>query len=159
MDSPGREIEVRVYGLPAPQGSKRHIGRGILVESSKRVRPWRTSVVHACIDLMEEQQLRGVLPIQGPVDVEVEFLFPRPQSHYGTGRNAEKLKPSAPHYTTSTRDGDLDKVLRSTIDGLAERTGGVMLRDDRLVVSVTATKRYTNDGESPGAMIIIRDPD
>ena len=30
-----------VLGLPAPQGSKRHVGEGRMVESSKRVKPWR----------------------------------------------------------------------------------------------------------------------
>ena len=34
-------ITLTVRGLPAPQGSKRHIGRGVMVESSKRVKPWR----------------------------------------------------------------------------------------------------------------------
>jgi hypothetical protein len=38
-----------VYGLPAPQGSKRSLGNGILVESSKAVRPWRQDVKHAAL--------------------------------------------------------------------------------------------------------------
>lgn len=33
-----------VFGLPAPQGSKRHVGEGRMVESSKRVKPWRRQV-------------------------------------------------------------------------------------------------------------------
>ena len=29
---------------PAPQGSKRHVGGGRLIEASKRVKPWRQAV-------------------------------------------------------------------------------------------------------------------
>ena len=43
-------IQIIAYGLPAPQGSKRfvgmHGGRGVMVESSRRVKPWR-EIVHA----------------------------------------------------------------------------------------------------------------
>lgn len=42
-------IEITVHGLPAPQGSKRHVGRGVMVESSKNVKPWRSAVVWAAI--------------------------------------------------------------------------------------------------------------
>ena len=30
-------IEIKVIGLPAPQGSKRHVGHGVMIESSKKV--------------------------------------------------------------------------------------------------------------------------
>ena len=40
-------LTFRVYGTPAPQGSKRHVGRGVMVESSKKVAPWRQDVVAA----------------------------------------------------------------------------------------------------------------
>ena len=39
-----------VLGLPAPQGSKTHIGNGRMVESSKRVKPWRRQVAAAYVD-------------------------------------------------------------------------------------------------------------
>ena len=33
-----------VNGLPAPQGSHKHVGGGRMVESSKKVKPWRQDV-------------------------------------------------------------------------------------------------------------------
>lgn len=36
-------VEFTVLGVPAPQGSKRHVGRGVLVESSKALGPWRVA--------------------------------------------------------------------------------------------------------------------
>ena len=54
-------IEFFVEGIPASQGSKRHVGRGILIESSKRVKPWRSDVRIAA------QEARGDrLPVPKP---------------------------------------------------------------------------------------------
>ena len=43
------KIFIPVRGVPAPQGSKRHIGNGILIENSKKVKPWRQDVRAAAI--------------------------------------------------------------------------------------------------------------
>ena len=40
-------VEIRVYGIPRPQGSKRHVGRGIMVEASRHVGQWRNDVMSA----------------------------------------------------------------------------------------------------------------
>lgn len=42
----GRSASFALFalGAPAPQGSKRHVGRGVLIESSSKVRPWRETV-------------------------------------------------------------------------------------------------------------------
>lgn len=122
-----------VPGDPAPQGSKRHVGRGILVESSKRVQPWRADVRQALLDL-------GTL--NGPVRVELTFHFARPASHYGTGRNANVLKPSAPKRPTSRRHGDIDKLARATLDAIV--SAGT-IADDDLVVDLWASKRYVDE--------------
>ena len=54
-------VEIRVYGIPRPQGSKRHVGRGIMVESSRHVGQWRNDVMSAAATAH-----RGA-PITGPV--------------------------------------------------------------------------------------------
>ena len=38
--------------------------------------------------------------IHAAVSLRCEFVFPRPLSHYGTGKNAGKLKDSAPVHIT-----------------------------------------------------------
>ena len=140
-------VEFRVNGLPAPQGSKRHLGNGIMVESSKKVRPWRTDV-----QLAAERAYSGDV-ISVPVHINVDFFFARPKSHYRTGKYSDLLKADAPLYASTHRLGDLDKLLRSTIDALSFVTGGCVIRDDCLVVSLSSTKRYTNAGTPPGAAI------
>jgi len=90
------------------------------------------------------------------VCVSVEFIFPRPKGHYGTGRNSQKLKDSAPKYCTSKSNGDIDKVVRSTLDALSLTSGGCILTDDSLVVCLQALKRYANNYELAGAKINIK---
>jgi len=142
-----RAIEIRVNGLPAPQGSKRHVGNGVMVEASKRVKPWRQDV-----KLDSQNQYRGSV-IAGPVFVEIIFWVPRPQSHYRTGKYAGQLKPNAPTHSTSCLDGDIDKLVRCTLDGLSAKCGGCVIADDSLVVQLLCEKRYVTADEGVGAQI------
>ena len=147
------DIQIRVWGIPAPQGSKAVRGyvngRAILGEASKAVAPWRVDVRAAC-----QNQYTGPA-LSCPVSLCATFLFARPKAHFGTGRNAERLKASAPRYLTSVRHGDLDKLIRSTCDGLSISAGGTLLEDDSLIVQVMADKRYCEEGELPGAYLTV----
>lgn len=137
-------LSFRVYGMPAPQGSKRHVGDGVMVESSKRVKPWRQDVKHAALDAISG---RGWQQPAGAVWVAITFRLPRPKGHYGTGRNAGLIKDSAPRRPAVRPD--IDKLVRSTLDALTE-SGAV--RDDAQVVSLSTSKFYA-DGEQPGATV------
>jgi len=127
---PMEGIGFTVRGIPAPQGSKRHVGKGVMVESSKKVQPWRQDVRHAAEDAMN-----GHLPFEGPLEVVVTFTLPKPKT-------VKRLLPSV--------RPDLDKLLRSTLDALG--SAGVY-GDDSQVVHVAAWKVY---GIIPGAGIIVR---
>ena len=140
-----------VRGKPAPQGSKISTRYGGMREASQLVMPWRNQIVSACI----EQQINNGEIIEQPVDIYIDFLFFRPQGHYGSGRNAEHLKPSAPPYPTTRTTGDIDKLCRSTLDGLSISSGGILLRDDSLVVNLKAKKSYAKKGGFQGAFIHI----
>jgi crossover junction endodeoxyribonuclease RusA len=123
---------------PAPQGSKRHVGKGVMVESCKTVKPWRYLVSQAAI-------ATGVPLIRGPVSLSVVFLFQRPKGHYGT----KGLKPSAPRFHSVKPDGS--KLLRSTEDALSK----LLYEDDARIVMGTFHKRYCIGDERPGALITI----
>ncbi len=137
-------LGIWVPGLPAPQGSKRHVGRGVMVESSKHVKPWREAVKWAAREAADASSWEMA---DGPVVLSVVFLFIRPKSHYGTGKNSGVLKKDAPIYIT--RKPDLSKLIRSTEDALVD--AGV-IRDDSLIVEIAAFKRY---GKNQGAQIWI----
>lgn len=134
-------IGVRVLGLPAPQGSKRHVGRGILVESSKAVGPWREAVVGAC-------QRNGIAEkrIDDPVVVRMTFWLPRPKSHRKPNGELRANAPLVPGGKP-----DVDKLQRSTLDALVQ---AAVITDDARVVTIQARKRYA-DTNAPGALIWI----
>jgi Holliday junction resolvase RusA-like endonuclease len=123
-------LEFPVYGTPAPQGSKRHVGNGQMVESSKAVKPWREAVKHAALDARGETP-----PLDGAVGVTVIFTIPKPTS-------APKRRQTWP-----AKRPDIDKLLRSTFDALGE--AGVWL-DDAQVIAVSASKAFP--GEAFGAL-------
>ena len=75
-------------------------------------------------------------PLDGPLSLNVHFFFPRPRSHYGTGRNAEKLKPSAPQH--HTKKPDTDNCVKLVKDAM----NGIFYRDDCQIVSLMAFKHY-----------------
>lgn len=125
-------VELFVPGKPAPQGSKRHIGRGILIESSKDLGPWRERVALAAHGAMCGRPL-----ITGPVSVLLIFVLPRPKS--------------APKRTTppASKRPDLDKLARAILDAITN----VVICDDAQVTNLHAFKRIAEIDETPGARI------
>lgn len=112
-------VELRIIGVPAPQGSKRHVGGGRMVESSKKVGPWRDAVAHAGHNAMT-----GEAPLDGPLRLTAHFRVAMPASR----RKADRERG----WRWADKTPDLDKLLRSTLDGLT--AGGVIVDDARVVV-------------------------
>lgn len=130
-------LEITVIGMPGPQGSKRPVGGGRMIESSKKVKPWREAVVWAA------REAGG--KISGAVVAEVIFTLPKPKSAPKKRRTWPDRKP------------DIDKLLRSTFDALS--TAG-SYEDDARIVGVTAWKVFPGEGEDaldvPGCVIRLR---
>lgn len=134
-------ITFTVAGMaPAPQGSKRHLGNGVMVESSKNVKPWRLLVQQAAV-------ATGADTITVAVSMSTVFLFNRPKGHY---RKDGNLTAKAPRWHTVRPDGS--KLLRSTEDAIVDAG---LLRDDSLICCSTFTKRYCVNSERPGAIITL----
>lgn len=127
-------VRFTVAGRAAPQGSKTRLAGGGFRESSKRVAPFRRAVAG------QARQAYTDGPVDVPVELRVTFRVGRPRGHYGTGRNAGELKPSAPTFwpTSLGQPGDLDKLVRAVSDGLS----GIVIRDDVLIVKISAAKVY-----------------
>lgn len=139
------DFALAVYGRPAPQGSKRHVGKGVMVESSPHVKPWREAVRASAIDAMELAfDGPGTDRLYGPVAVRMIFTLAVPAS----------AKPGARPAVMP----DVSKLVRATEDALVD--AGV-LADDKLIVEYDrVAKVYPNwDPESldrPGAVVKIR---
>ena len=81
-------------------------------------------------------------PLEGAIGVRLLFTFERPPSHYrANGTLAPKALAFPGHHL-----GDLDKLVRSVLDGLT----GVAFGDDCQVTALTASKSY---GSDPGVHI------
>lgn len=120
-------MTLTIVGLPAPQGSKRHVGGGRMVEMSKNVAPWREAVAAAA--RLEMVATGMAEPLDGALSLSASFRLPMPTSR------PKRVREAGRQWRTSTPD--LDKLLRSTLDGLV--MGGLIV-DDARVVSIEATK-------------------
>lgn len=128
-----------VAGIPAPQGSKSAYvrgGRAVVVEGGSKTgrdkhKAWRAAVTDTA------SEARDGHTFNGPVSVDLHFVMPRPKS---VRRAYPAVKP------------DLDKLIRSTLDGL---TDAQVWTDDALAIELTALKVYTVAGNGPGAYITI----
>lgn len=124
-----------VLGDPATQGSKRHVGHGILIEANKDLPAWRDSVVtHAKQAARDE----GWECADDAVYVALAFTLIRPKSVSPAKRPYPSVKP------------DLDKVTRAVFDAL---TIARVIHDDALIVGSAQHKRYCEGNESPGVRV------
>lgn len=137
------EYIITIKGIEsAPQGSKKHVGRGIMVETCKRLKSWRKEVSLRAKLIVDEI-------IEEPVEVEVVFWFKRPLKHYLPNG---MVRQSAPVYITNKNKGDIDKHCRALLDSLTKSA----FADDSQVVSLHAVKKYCETESQTGATIKIR---
>ena len=126
-----------ITGEPAPQGSKNGRvvdGRVVMWESSLKVKPWRAAVTTITQQEMAKQKIEMFTE---PIELCLIFFLTRPKS---VKREYPSVKP------------DLDKLIRSTCDGL--KTGG-LYTDDALIVAITATKQYAPVGMKAGCQVLV----
>lgn len=128
-------ITYTIEGTPRPQGSKRHVGNGVLIESSKHVKEWRAFARMKAVEAM-----RGSQRIDRPhvVRIRVAFCFDRPKKHLLKGT----VRVDAPVYHTSRPDSD--KLLRALLDSMTE----VVFEDDSQVAVLRVEKVYSRAAET-----------
>ena len=125
-----------VPGRPAPQGSKKSVGRGRFVEASKYLPAWRKAVTEFAIYAATEHSWE---PLHGPVTLEVVFYIERPSTINVNKRPHPVVPP------------DIDKLVRGVSDALSD--AGVW-GDDAQVVKLVAFKRYADNHEQ-GAFVSV----
>jgi len=134
-------VEFSVSGEPRPKGSMRAFvinGKPRITNNDKNTKPWQDLVK------MMSQFEAPDEPFAGPVSVTLEFVIRRPKAHYGTGRNAEKLKDSAP--TRPAKKPDIDKLARTVLDAMS----AIVFVDDAQVVQLDTAKVF---GNAPGVHV------
>lgn len=140
-------VEFFVAGDAKPQGSKRAIMGpnqrfpSVVESAGQPLKDWRGDVRYAATKVNRR--------FDGAVAVRLHFAMRRPKCHFGTGRNAQKLKDSSPEH--HTKKPDVDKLARAILDALT----GVLYRDDSCVNDLLASKGWAI-GE-PGCFIRVEE--
>lgn len=142
-------ITVTVIGPAASQGSKTPIYNKLhqvvgMREDNKNVKPWRKRVAKA----MVAARPNGFQPWDRAVKVWLKIYVRRPLAHFGTGRNANTLKATAPVYPLSGLD--VDKVQRAVGDSGT----GILWKDDARISAWDSERLYCGPGEPERVVIV-----
>lgn len=130
-----KELYFTAFGIPRPQGSKRHVGNGVMIEASD-VKPWRKAIANAVFEAwIRSGDDRA---FTGPVVVWATFFLPRPKS-------VKRFLP--------TVSPDLDKLQRALGDALSIDSNA--LTDDAIIVKWHSAKVYA-DSHEPGVIVAIK---
>lgn len=119
------QISFVAYLKAAPQGSKRHVGKGIMIESSKEVGPYRHNLAIIAKKAVDEASTSDLYSLFNlGIGLTLDFYFLKPKS--AKNRKYPSVKP------------DLDKLIRSTCDALT----GILYKDDSQICEISARKHY-----------------
>jgi Holliday junction resolvase RusA-like endonuclease len=110
-----------------------------------RANVWARSIAQVVEKFLQRE------PLDLYFRVDEEWIFARPANHYGSGKNANTLKASAPFHCGTKPDRDnADKLLLDTI------TDVKFWVDDNRAVDGRIIKRYQRDnGERSGVWVRI----
>jgi Holliday junction resolvase RusA-like endonuclease len=141
----GRPVMIKDrFGNPVRDKYGKPIMRGSIFNPSDADQ-WKRDIAFAAKPHIPKE------PLVGPVELDLTFYLPRPQGHYGTGKNAGKLKGSAPMFCKTKPDAD--NAIKACMDTL---TQGRFWLDDCQVVKLRAVKLYENPPAlKPGCQITI----
>lgn len=134
---------ITAYGKPAPQGSKRAVAKGVIIDANPRTKEWRAIVHDACRDAMDAEP--EFFRFEGAMWGRMIFSFDRPASVKRSKRPYPSISP------------DLGKLARATEDSL---TSAGFWKDDGQVVEYTRlAKVYVGEDdealEAPGVYIVM----
>ena len=131
------EISIQVSYPPTATARPRSFVRGGKICVYDKQHKQRDNFTMLLIAAVKKKY--GCFPkLEGPVELNLMFHVPRGKSHYGTGKNSDKVKDSAPAYPTVS---DIDNYSKFVMDCLNKRA----FADDRQVVRLIAEKRFSKD--------------
>ena len=155
-------LDVFVAGLPKgqPRVRARRAGNHVAMYSPSTADDWIGAIRAAVKDHLDIDQ-RWSVPMllhkgaNNALSVTMHFVFPRPKSHFRTGKYSDLIKDSAP--VTHTSKPDLDNAVKLVCDALGTPKHPLIYSDDACVVSIVSSKRWAKQGEPAGLRLLINE--
>lgn len=143
------KISFIVHGKQGTAGSKKAFAfvgkdgrpRATLAPATEKQKPFMAAVASKAAEAAEGRYWR-----HEALHLDVVIVRARPRSHFGSGRNADTVKSSAPSRPTSKPDSL--KICRAIEDAMS----GVVYHDDSQICSHQISKMY---GESDKTIITL----
>lgn len=110
-------------------------GRYPTVYNDRKYKEWRAQAVPKLIEIASTEDFRAVR--ESPVEIETEAIAARPKT----------TKLVAPKW-------DIDNVEKGLWDAITKSKG--WWKDDKQIVHNRTTKRWAEEGETPGYLVTIR---
>lgn len=128
------EIHLNIPGVPNTQQRHRHVRMGNFIRTYDPSAPDKEDFLYKAI-----YECKPEIPIISPVSIVMDFYMPRPKSHFGTGKNAGKLKKNAPF--RHSKKPDCDNLLKFCLDALNK----IYWKDDAQIYSIRVKKMYNDN--------------
>jgi len=127
--------DIITFTVPgSPQSLKRHrtFRRGDFVGQYDPSKGDKQDFLAKCMEY------KPSVPWSGPLRVDLLLFFPRPRSHFRTGKYAGELKPNAPLWCDKNPD-------RSNVEKFVEDAlNGIFWSDDRIICDGVIQKKYSD---------------
>lgn len=132
-----------IEGIPKPQPRPRGFSRGKFIKFYSETTEWKKQV-----KIISKLYCKEGVYFDQAIEVNLNFQFHRPKSHYRSGKFSHLLKDSAPEYHIFKPDKD--NLEKAVTDGL---TDGGLFSDDCIIIQGFTSKKYIHKEESSGCWI------
>ena len=132
-------------GNPVPDGRPRfaRVGKFTRTYMPKKVTDYRQKLKVAYL------KMEFAEPFERAIAVAIKVAIPRPQSHFGTGRNAGIIKDRFKE-VHHVQKPDCDNFAKMVLDAL----NGVAYLDDSQCIKLSVHKYWTHGESNEGAIFV-----
>ena len=141
-------LDVWIPGRPRPQGALKTFA----VAGKAYGRHTDSTLSHRAHVISTLAENWNLEPLTGAVAVDVVFTFARPKNHYGTGRNADVIKESAPEHHIQAPANSRSRVVRQPLGSSGGRSSADSAHTTRTLYRPPRYRRTTlsNSWKSSG---------
>jgi Holliday junction resolvase RusA-like endonuclease len=142
-------VEFTITGVPIPNARPRLSRKGRFTNIYSPTTEYKTQIALVSNKLFVQGNY-----FDEAVEISIKYYFPRPKTHYGTGKNKGTIKANYQDVEHIVKP-DLDNLNKAVFDAV---TNGGLWKDDSLVCKQSSNKQYIQHyGETPRTNVIIKD--